>query len=403
VRRSPLHDRHVTAGAHFGVSMGWEYPEWFAGSPDDERRLRPSLDFGPQAAFDLVATEHRTVREAVGVMDMTLMAKFSVVGPDAAAVLDRLSTAAVAREVGRVTYTQWLDSGGGIMADLTVTRLAADRFLVVASDVTHKRVAAMIRRQTGPDEQVWVTDVTSGTVLLSVQGPGSRELLQRLTPADLSGSALPYMQAREVELDYARVLLARVTYVGELGYEVHVPTEYAQTTYDSLLAAGADLGVRRVGLAAMGGLRLEKGYRDFGVDIDNTDNPLDVGLGFTVAWDKPGGFVGREALRAIRDDPERGSRAMVQLLVQDPSVRLFGNEPVLLDGRWVGYVRAAGYGFTLGGAVGLAVVENPGGVSEEWLAGTKLTLDCAETIVPVTASLRPMYDPDRRRVLDLAE
>jgi 4-methylaminobutanoate oxidase (formaldehyde-forming) len=336
-------------------------------------------------------------------MDMTLMAKFSVVGPDAAAVLDRLSTAAVAREVGRVTYTQWLDAGGGIMADLTVTRLAADRFLVVASDVTHKRVAAMIRRQTGPDEQVWVTDVTSGTVLLSVQGPGSRELLQRLTPADLSGSALPYMQAREVELDYARVLLARVTYVGELGYEVHVPTEYAQTTYDSLLAAGADLGVRRVGLAAMGGLRLEKGYRDFGVDIDNTDNPLDVGLGFTVAWDKPGGFVGREALRAIRDDPERGSRAMVQLLVQDPSVRLFGNEPVLLDGRWVGYVRAAGYGFTLGGAVGLAVVENPGGVSEEWLAGTKLTLDCAETIVPVTASLRPMYDPDRRRVLDLAE
>ena len=399
VRRSPLHDRHVAAGAHLGSSMGWEYPEWFAGSPRDEERLHPTPDFGPQPSFDVVAAEHRAVREAVGVMDMTLMAKFSVVGPDAAAVLDRLSTARVAREPGRVTYTQWLDASGGIMADLTVTRLAADRFLVVASDVTHRRVAAMVRRETRPDEQVWVTDVTSGTVLLSVQGPRSRELLQRLTPADLSGAALPYMTAREVELDYARVLLARVTYVGELGYEVHVPTEYAPTLYDTLLDVGADLGLRRVGLAAMGGLRLEKGYRDFGVDIDNTDNPLEVGLGFTVAWDKPGGFVGRDALLALRDDPERGSRAMVQLLVQDPGVRLFGNEPVQVDGRWVGYVRAAGYGHTLGGAVGLAVVENADGVTQEWLGSTKLTVDCAETVVPVTASLRPMYDPERTRIL----
>jgi heterotetrameric sarcosine oxidase gamma subunit len=399
VRRSPLHDRHVAAGAHMGVSMGWEFPEWFAGSPQQEELLRPTPDFGPQAAVDVVAAEHRAVREAVGVMDMTLMTKLSVAGPDAGAVLDRLSTAAVAGAVGRVTYTQWLDASGGIMADLTVTRLAGGRFLVVASDVTHKRVGAMIRRQVRPGEQVVVTDVTSGTVLLSVQGPRSRELLQRMTPDDLSGTALPYLRAREVELDYARVLLARVTYVGELGYEVHVPTEYAPALYDALLDAGADLGLRRVGLAAMGGLRLEKGYRDFGVDIDNTDNPLEVGLDFTVAWDKAGGFVGRDALLALRDDPERGTRAMVQLLVQDPVVRLHGNEPVLLDGRWVGYVRAAGYGHTLGGAVGLAVVEDAGGVTEEWLAGTKLTVDCAGAVVPVTASLRPMYDPERTRIL----
>jgi 4-methylaminobutanoate oxidase (formaldehyde-forming) len=399
VRRSPLHDRHVAAGAHLGVSMGWEFPEWFAGSPEEERRLRPTLGFGPQPSFDLVGEEHRAVREAVGVMDMTLMAKYQVVGPDAGAVLDRLSTAAVVREVGRLVYTQWLDASGGIMADLTVTRLGDDRFLVVASDLTHARVAAMIRRETRPDEQVWVTDVTSGTVLLSVQGPRSRELLQRMTPDDLSSAALPYMRARSLELDYARVLLARVTYVGELGYEVHVPTEHAQTLYDSLLATGADLGIRRVGLAAMGGLRLEKGYRDFGIDIDNTDNPLDVGLSFTVAWDKPGGFVGRDALLAARDDPERGSRAMVQLLAQDPSVRLYGNEPVLVDGRWVGYVRAAGYGYTLGGAVGLAVVENGDGVTAEWLGSTKLSVDCAETVVPVTASLTPLYDPAREKIL----
>ena len=399
IRRSPLHDRHVAAGAHFGVSMGWEYPEWFAASPHEEQRHRPTADFGPQPSFELVAAEHRAVREAVGVMDMTLMAKFSVVGPDAAAVLGRLSVGDVDRAVGRVTYTQWLDSGAGIQADLTVTRLAADRYLVVASDVTHRRVAAMIRRETRPAEQVYVTDVTSGTVLLSAQGPRSRELLQRLTPADLSHEAFGYMTARELELDYARVLALRVTYVGELGFELHVPTEYAPTLYDSLLAAGADLGVRPVGLAAMGGLRLEKGYRDFGVDIDSTDNPLEVGLGFTVAWDKPGGFVGRDALLALRDDPECGQRAMVSLLAQDPAARLFGNEPVLVDGAWVGYVRAAGYGHTLGGAVGLAVVENATGVTDEWLARTRFEIDCAETLIPATASLHPLYDAKRSRIL----
>jgi 4-methylaminobutanoate oxidase (formaldehyde-forming) len=399
VRRSPLHERHVAAGAHFGVSMGWEYPEWFAGSPDAAERAHPSADFSRQPSFGLVAAEHVAVRESVGVMDMTLMAKFSVAGPDAAAVLGRLSVADVDRSVGRVTYTQWLDSAGGIQADLTVTRLAADRFLVVASDVTHRRVAAMIRRQTRPDEHVYVTDVTSGTALLSVQGPRSRELLQRLTPANLSNDAFGYMTAREIELDYARVLALRVTYVGELGYELHVPTEYAPALYDSLLAAGTDLGARRVGLAAMGGLRLEKGYRDFGVDIDSTDNPLEAGLGFTVAWDKPGGFVGRDALLELRADPERGRRAMVSLLLQDPGVRLFGNEPVLVDGNWVGYVRAAGYGFTLGGAVGLAVVENATGVTDEWLARTRFEVDCAGSRVPATASLRPMLDPKRERIL----
>jgi 4-methylaminobutanoate oxidase (formaldehyde-forming) len=401
IRRSPLHDRLVAAGAHLGVSAGWEYPEWFAGSPAAEAAVsaKQVLGFGRQPSFDLVAAEHRAVREAVGVMDMTLMAKFSVVGPDAAAVLGRLSAGHVAREVGRVTYTQWLDRTGGIQADLTVTRLAASRFLVVASDLTHRRIAAMIRRETRLDEHVYATDVTSGTVLLSVQGPRSRELLGRLTPGDLSNEAFGYMTAREIELDYARALALRVTYVGELGWELHVPTEYAQTLYDSLMAAGRDLGVRAVGLAALGGLRLEKGYRDFGVDIDNTDNPLQTGLGFAVAWDKPGGFVGREALGELRAAPDAGHRAMVQLLVTEPDVDLFGNEPVLVDGTWAGYVRAAGYGHTLGGAVGLAVLGHDGPVTQDWLDSVAITVDCAQRMVGARASLRPMYDPSRSRIL----
>jgi glycine cleavage system aminomethyltransferase T/glycine/D-amino acid oxidase-like deaminating enzyme len=396
VRRSPLLDRFAAAGAHFGVSAGWEYPEWFAG-PDQEPVPDPS-EWSRPPSFARVAEEHRAVRAAVGVMDMTLMAKLEVVGPDAVSVLGRLSAGDVDRPVGRITYTQWLDRSGGIQADLTVTRLGEQRFLVVASDIIQRRVGAMIRRERRPQENVHVTDVTSGTVLLSVQGPRSRELLSRMTPADVSDAAFGYLTARELELDYARVLAMRVTYVGELGYELHVPTEYAPALYDTLMETGQDLGIRNVGLTAMGGLRLEKGYRDFGVDIDNTDNPLEVGLGFAVAFDKPGGFVGRDALLAVRDAGPR-RRAMVSLLLEDPDIDLFGNEPVLLDGRWVGYVRAAGYGHTLGGAVGLATVENEGGVTEEWLAATKLEVECAGHPCAARASLRPLYDPGRRRIL----
>ena len=397
VRRSPLHERLAAGGAHFGVSAGWEYPLWFAGK--GATPAHPGMTFARQDSFGHVAAEHRAVREAVGVMDMTLMSKFSVVGPDAAVVLNRLSTADVDREVGRITYTQWLDSDGGIQADLTVTRLAVDRYLVVASDLIHRRVEAMIRRATRAGEHAFVTDVTSGTVLLSVQGPRSRELLQRLTPDDLSREAFGYLRARTIELGYARVLALRVTYVGELGYEVHVPAEYAPGLYDQIMQAGADLGVTAVGLAAMGGLRLEKGYRDFGVDIDNTDNPLTAGLGFTVAWDKPGGFVGRPALLQMRSAPGPSGAAMVSVLLDDPDADLHGNEPLLLDGSWVGYVRAAGYGHTLGGAVGLAVVENAAGVNPDWLAANRFTVDCAGHLVGARLSLTPFYDPARARIL----
>ena len=260
--------------------------------------------FDRQASFPIIEREHRAVREGVGILDMSLMAKFRVQGPDAAAVLGRLSANDVTREVGRLVYTQWLNPAGGIDADLTVTRLSEDDFLVVASDLIHRRVAPMIRRECRDDETVIVTDVTSGYTLLTVQGPLSRELLSRLTDADLSNDAFPYLTSRPIHVDYAPVIASRVTYVGELGWELYVPTEYGLGTYDRLLEVGADLGVRPVGMAAMSGLRLEKGYRDMGVDIDNTDNPLEAGLGFAVAWDKPGGFVGRDALL---DVPQPGA------------------------------------------------------------------------------------------------
>jgi heterotetrameric sarcosine oxidase gamma subunit len=397
VRRSVLHDRLAAQGAHFGQSAGWEFPEWFAGPGE---QLKTTMDFARQEAHDIVAREHHAVREAVGVLDMTLMAKLIVQGPDAAAVLSRLSANDVTARTGRIVYTQWLNEAGGIVADVTVTWLEPERFLVIASDVIHRRIEPLIRRETRPGEFVTVTDVTSGTTLLSVQGPASRELISRLTDADLSNASFPYLSARQIHVGYAPALAVRVTYVGELGFELHVPAEYGAGVYDDLMAAGADLGIRPVGLAAMTSLRLEKGYRDFGVDIDNTDNPIAAGLGFAVAWDKPGGFTGREALiKARAEGPPRNR--VVGLLAEDPATDLFGNEPVLRHGSWAGYVRAAAYGHTVGAAVGLAQVSCPDGVTGEWLKEGGFTVRTGNGLeVPARLQLTPFYDPQRLRILD---
>jgi glycine cleavage system aminomethyltransferase T/glycine/D-amino acid oxidase-like deaminating enzyme len=394
VRRSVLHDRLAAAGAHFGVSAGWDFAEWFApnGGP------APAMNYERPANFETVRAEHAAVREAVGVIDMSLMAKFVVAGPDAAAVLNRLSANDVAREVGRIVYTPWLNRAGGIVADLTVTRLAQDRFMIVASDIIHRRVEPLIRRETRPGEVVTVTDVTSGTTLLTVQGPASRELISRLTDHDLDSQHFPYLSAQPLHAGYAPVLALRVTYVGELGWELHVPAEYAAGVYDDLLAAGESLGLRPVGLSAMSSLRLEKGYRDMGIDIDNTDDPISAGLGFTVAWDKPGGFTGRDALLAVRAAGTPRQR-VVGLLVEDASADLFGNEPIFHDGTWTGYVRAAAYGYSVGGPVALAQVTCDDGVTGEWLKSGKFTVRSHSRQWPARLQFAPFYDPARLRIL----
>jgi len=396
IRRSVLHDRLAEQGAHFSQSAGWEFAEWFAGPGEHPKT---TLDFARQESHDIVAREHHAVREAVGMLDMTLMAKLIVQGPDAAAVLSRLSANDVTAGLGRIVYTQWLNEAGGIVADVTVTCLEEEKFLVIASDVIHRRIEPLIRREVRPGEFVAVTDVTSGTTLLSVQGPASRELISRLTDADLSSASFPYLSARNIHVGYAPALAIRVTYVGELGYELHVPAEYGLGVYDDLMAAGADLGIRPVGLAAMTSLRLEKGYRDFGVDIDNTDDPIAAGLSFAIAWDKPGGFTGREALVKARAEGAPRSR-VVGLLAEDPTIDLFGNEPVLRDGSWAGYVRAAAYGHTVGAAVGLAQVSCPDGVTSEWLKeGTFTVLTGSGRDVPARLQIAPFYDPQRLRIL----
>jgi 4-methylaminobutanoate oxidase (formaldehyde-forming) len=329
-------------------------------------------------------------------MDMSFMAKFLVQGRDAGRILNFISANNVDGPTGTITYTQWLNDAGRLEADLTVTKLDDDRFFVVATDTAHRHVETWMRRHIG-DAHAFVTDVTSGYAQINVQGPRSRALLQTLTSADLSNGAFPFRTAREIEVGFARVLCIRITYLGELGYELYVPTEQAVHVYDRIAEAGAAFGLRHAGLKALASLRMEKGYRDYGHDIDNTDSVLEAGLGFAVDLDKPGGFIGRDAVVAHKAaGPLR--RRLVQVLVDDPEPLMFHGEVVHRNDCAVGYVRAASYGFTLGGAVGLVMLEAGQPVNAEYLSACTWEVEIAGKRHPARVSMRPMYDPDNLRI-----
>ncbi len=401
-RLSPLHERLAAQGAYFRDVSGWESPDWYAGA--GVTADPGELTWGRPAWFAQWAAEHQATREGVIVMDMSFMAKFLVQGRDAGRVLDWVSANRVDGEPGQLTYTQWLNERGTLEADLTVTKLSDELFWVVASDTAHRHVLTWLRRHIGPDDHAFVTDVTSGYAQINVQGPRSRALVQELTTVDMSNAAFPYRCAREIPIGFARGLCVRITYLGELGYELYVPTEQAVHVYDRIVAAGAGsersgreagLGLRHAGLKALASLRMEKGYRDYGHDIDNTDTILEAGLGFAVALDKE--FLGREAVLAAKAaGPPR--RRLVQVLLSDPDPLLYHGEVVYRSGSPVGYVRAASYGHTLGGAVGLAMVEASGPVTQSWLDSGEWTVDVAGTHHPARASLRPLYDPANARV-----
>lgn len=395
VRCSPLHHHLVDLGASFGVSSGWEVPEFFAGHGLVPPTLAPS--WGRDESFSMQAAEHRVVREGVGLLDLSSMAKFLVEGRDAERLLNRVSANNVGVTPGRLVYTPWCDEKGGLVADLTVTRLAPDRFLVIASDVLQRRVPAWLRRHRASVERVAVTDITSAMAIISVQGPLARELLGRVSSADLSPSGFAFLAAQEIDVGMAPALAIRVTYVGELGWELHVASELSATAFGSLLEAAVGLDAGPVGYLAMHSLRLEKGYRDYGVDVDNSDTPLEAGLGFAVAWDKKRGFIGRDALLEARARGRR--RALVQLILEDPDPLLFGLEPVRQGGRRIGHVRSGAYGHRLGAAVGLAMLERNGDCPLEEIVSAPLSVEIAGRLVPARASLRPLYDPDRTRVL----
>jgi glycine cleavage system aminomethyltransferase T/glycine/D-amino acid oxidase-like deaminating enzyme len=396
-KRSAIHDRLAERGAYFRDVSGWEGADWYA--PHGVAADAGALSWGRQSWFPYWKAEHDAAREGVIVMDMSFMAKFVVQGRDAGRVLDWISANAVDGESGVITYTQWLDELGKIQADLTVTKLADDKFWVVASDTAHRHVETWMRRhiEADPSAHAFVTDVTSGYAQINVQGPRSRELMQSITSANLGNEAFPFRAAREIDIGFARALCVRITYLGELGYELYVPTEQAMHVYERLTEAGKHVGLRHAGLKALASLRMEKGYRDYGHDIDNTDSVLEAGLGFAVDLKKPRGFLGRDAVLAKKAEGPMRKR-IVQVLVKDPEPMMFHAEIVKRNGKPVGYIRAASYGHTLGGAVGLAMIEAGEPITQAYLDGSKWEVEIAGKDYPAIASLKPLYDPDSRRV-----
>lgn len=390
---SPMHDRLTALGAYFREVSGWESPDWY-GEPGTTPEAGP-LTWGRAAWFENWQLEHEAARHAAVLIDMSFMSKFSVEGADAGVFLERLSAGTVDGPAETITYTQWLNDRGTLEADLTVTKLNQGRFMVVATDTAHRHVETWMRRHA--TEEVRIADVSALLAQINLQGPLSRQIMQKVTATDLSNSSFPFRAARYLDVDGVRVLCVRITYVGELGYELYIPADDAVAVYDRLLEAGRPEGLRPAGLKALGSLRMEKAYRDYGHDIDNTDRLWEVGLQRFADPGKPGGFIGRQAVvEQLAAGPPR--RRLVQILVSDPALLMHHTEVVHRDGREVGYVRAASYGFTLGGAVGLAMVEGDEPVSKEWIAAGRWQVDIAGERYPAVVSLSPFYDPTMKRV-----
>ena len=397
-RRTVLHDRLVAAGACMGEAAGWERPNWFA-APGSQPRYEYS--WGRQNWFEACAAECVAVQERVALFDQSSFAKFLVQGRDACALLNRIGTANTDVPVGRVVYTQWLNERGGIEADLTVTRLSEAEFLVVTSAACQTRDLTWLRRHIAGDPALHcsVTDITSGMMMLGVMGPRSRELLQSVSGADLSNAAHPFGWSREIEIGYATVRASRITYVGELGWELYVSAEHGLDVYEQLQTAGAAFGLTHAGYHAMAACRIEKGYRHWGHDIGDEDTPLESGLGFTIAWDKPGGFTGRAALLARHG--ERLKRQLVQVRLEDASAQaplLYHEEPLVRDGVIVGSVKSGAWGHRTGRSLAMGYVSTPEGVTGDWLTSGRWEVEIACERHAARVQTEAWYDPTNRRI-----
>ncbi len=399
VRKSALHDRLARAGACFGEAFGWERPNWYAPAG-----VQPSYaySYGRQNWFEHSAHEHRAARNAVALFDQSSFAKFRLEGADAVRVLNRVCANEVAVAPGKMVYTQWLNERGGIEADLTVTRLAETAYLIVSGAETESKDFNWLKRHIGQAHCV-LTNVTSGMGVLSLMGPRARELLQSLTPDDVSDRAFPFASSRVIELGYALVRASRITFVGELGWELYVPTEFMQGVYDELVAEGVRHGLVHAGYHALNSLRMEKAYRHWGHDITDEDTPWEAGLGFAVKLDKPGGFIGREALLRQRESGVR--KRLVQFKLKSPEPLIYHNEPIWRGDSIVGFIRSGMYGHTLGAAVGLGYVALPapaagaaGATAGDGIGADDFEIEIAGVRYPASASLRPLYDPTNERI-----
>jgi 4-methylaminobutanoate oxidase (formaldehyde-forming) len=388
LRLSPTYARLRELGAVFGEKSGWERPNWFEpNASGGDESLRPR-GWAGRLWSPAIGAEHRATREAAALFDETSFAKIEVSGAGAAAFLERLCANRVARDVGAITYTSMLNRRGGIECDFTVTRLAEDRFRIVTGTAFGQHDLAWIRAHAPEDGSVAVEDVTSRFACLGLWGPRARDCLQPLTTADLSNEAFPYMRARELAVGSVPCLALRVTYVGELGWELYCPTEFGLRLWDTIWEAGGQHGLVAGGYRAIDSCRLEKGYRVWGADITPEETPFEAGLGFAVKLDK-GDFAGREALLAAREPQRR----LACLVLDDPRAVALGSEPVRVDGTLAGRVTSGGYGYTVERSIAYAYL--PATAADH---GRRLEVEIFGSWIPGEVAAEPLYDSAGSRV-----
>ncbi len=394
-KKSAIYDRLKDQGAYFRDVSGWEGADWFAPEGTQAKVEKPS--WGKEDWFANWEKEHRAARENVILMDMSFMSKFMVQGRDAGKVLDYISTNDVNKALNRVTYTPWLNKYGKLEADLTVAKLEEEKFLVVVTDTMHRHAQTWLTKNISDDSHAFVTDMTSAYAQINIQGPKSRELMQAITLTDMSNEAFPYRHIEEIAIGYAKAFCGRMTYIGELGYELFIPTEQALHVYDILVEAGKEFNLTPAGLKALGSLRMEKGYRDYGHDMDNTDDPFEAGLGFTVNLDKASDFIGKDACIAKKAEGPL-KRRLAQVLVKDPEPFLYHAEIITRDGKNMGYVRSGSYCYTLGGAVGLFMLEPEVVIDDTFISQGKWEIKIAGNVYPAQVSIKSLFDPENKKI-----
>lgn len=399
VRRSPFYCQLKAEGACYGEMAGWERPNWYL-PKGAEGKAEYQYSWGRQNWFEYGAQEHKAIREAVGVYDMTSFGKIRVEGPDAYDFLQRVCGANMDVEAGKIVYTQFLNNRGGIEADVTVTRLSETLYLVVCPAATVHREMNWLSRHKPADAHVVLTDVTAGEGVLAVMGPNARNLMSALTDADMSNEAFPFGTAKTIDLGMGLVRAHRVTYVGELGWELYASSDQANYVLEQILAEGPNHGMRLCGMHTMDSCRIEKGFRHFGHDITDEDHVLEAGLGFAVKVDKPGSkfgdFNGRQA---VIDKKAAGlSNTLLQFKLDDPEPLIYHNEPIYRDGQIVGYCSSGNYGHHLGAAIGMGYIPLNDGEKPSATLDSKFEIEIAGQRFDATASVKPMYDPKSERV-----
>jgi 4-methylaminobutanoate oxidase (formaldehyde-forming) len=390
---SPLYERLQERRAVFGSKLGWERPNWFAPPGTEPQDL---YSMGRQNWFDAVGEEHRAVREAVGLFDQSSFAKFELRGSGAAAAMDAICANHVSKPAGRLTYTQLLNSRGGIECDLTVARLADDHFYIVTGTGFRTHDGTWIRDHLPDGGEATLTDVTEDFGTLSLMGPKARDVLQAVTTADCTNEAFPFGHVQEVEIAGHPVRALRITYVGELGWELHTPLSATGDIFDALMTAGAAHGIRPCGYRAIESLRLEKGYRAWGSDITPNDSPFEAGLGWAVKLKRDLNFIGRAAAERTANSPLK--KKLACFTVEDSGVVLLGRETILRNGEFAGYLTSAGFGYSVGKSIGFGYVRHADGVNDDYLSSGNYELVVATERVPATLHLEPLYDAANARI-----